>query len=72
MHDKQSPPPPLQTSPRRRRPKRVVRTLVGIVLGGVVGILLGAYGLLWLLGPEGDLIGLAPWLPHFALPPRMR
>jgi hypothetical protein len=40
--------------------------------GGVVGILLGAYGLLWLLGPDGDVIHLSRWLPDFALPPRMK
>jgi hypothetical protein len=46
--------------------------MIGIVGGGVIGVLLGAYGLLWILGPEGDLLGLAKWLPDLALPPSMR
>lgn len=63
---------PLRISPRRRREPAVVKTLVGIVGGGLLGILIGAYGLLWLLGPDGDVMGLAKWLPDFVLPPRMR
>lgn len=58
----------LRTSPRRRRPGAMA-TLAGIVGGGVIGILLGAYGLLWILGPQGDVLGLGPRLPAALRPP---
>jgi hypothetical protein len=57
--------------PRRRRPS-TVRTLVGIVGGGVMGILLAGYALLWFRGPSGDLLQMAPWLPQAMLPSSMQ
>jgi hypothetical protein len=62
----------LRTAPRRKRRPRVVRTLVGVVGGGVLGILLGAYGLIWIRGVEGDLLGIAPWIPDALLPESAR
>lgn len=58
----------LNTQPRRKRRPAGVRTLVGIVGGGVLGILGGGYALLWINGPEGDLLGISQWLPAAMLP----
>lgn len=57
----------LSTAPRRQRRSSGVRTLVGIVGGGAIGILGGAYALLW-LRPEVDLLRMADWLPPAMLP----
>ena len=56
------------TSKRRRRRPSVVKTLVGVVGGGFIGIFLAGYGLLWLKGPDGDLLGIANLLPAAMLP----
>jgi hypothetical protein len=53
----------------RRSP---VPLLVGAVTSGVVGILLGGYGLLWFRGPAGDVFHLGQWLPDAFLPRSMR
>lgn len=53
---------------RRRRRPSVVKTLVGVVGGGFIGIFLAGYGLLWLKGPDGDLLGIANLLPAAMLP----
>jgi hypothetical protein len=58
----------LRTTPRRKRRPAGLRTLVGVVGGGALGILLGAYGLLWLKGPSGDFLGLTRLLPPSMLP----
>lgn len=57
----------LQAAPRRQRRSSGVRSLVGIVGGGVLGIVGGAYILLW-LRPELDLLNMAQWLPPAILP----
>jgi hypothetical protein len=62
----------LRTAPSRRRRPAGVRTLVGIVGGGVIGILGGAYALLWLRGPDVDVLSMADWLPPAMLPASMR
>lgn len=62
----------LRTAPRRKRRPAGVRTLVGAVGGGALGLLLGAYGLLWLKGPAGDFAGLSQWLPPAMLPASMQ
>jgi hypothetical protein len=64
-------PSDLRTAPRRKRRPAGLRTLVGIVGGGALGLLLGAYGLLWLKGPAGDIAGIAQWLPPALLPASM-
>ncbi|MBA4105458.1 MAG: hypothetical protein C0485_06840 [Pirellula sp.] len=62
----------LRTTPRRKRRPSAVRTLVGIVGGGAIGILGGAYALLWLRDPDLDLMGMANWLPPVMLPSSMQ
>lgn len=57
----------LQAAPRRQRRSSGVRSLVGIVGGGVIGIVGGAYILLW-LRPELDLLNMAQWAPSAILP----
>jgi hypothetical protein len=61
-------PSELKTTPRRPRRSAGLGSLVGIVGGGAVGLFLGAYALLWIRGPEGDIAGLAKWLPPVLLP----
>lgn len=56
------------TTKRQRRRPSVVKTLVGVVGGGFIGIFLAGYGLLWLKGPDGDLLGIANLLPAAMLP----
>ncbi|WP_428307837.1 hypothetical protein [Lacipirellula sp.] len=53
---------------RRKRRPSVVKTLVGVVGGGFIGIFLAGYALLWLKGPDGDLLGIANLLPASMLP----
>ncbi len=60
----------LRTTPRRKRRSSGVRTLVGIVGGGTIGILGGAYALLWLRGP--DVLDMAKLLPTAMLPASMQ
>jgi hypothetical protein len=62
----------LRTTPRRKRRPAGVRTLVGIVGGGAIGILGGAYALLWLRGPDLDVLSMAKWLPPAMLPASMQ
>ena len=61
-----------RTAPRRKQSASGLRTLVGVIGGGALGLLLGAYGLLWLKGPAGDIAGLSQWLPPAMLPASMR
>ena len=42
--------------------------VAGIVGGGVVGLMLGYFALLWLGGPSRDFLRLGPKLPSFILP----
>jgi hypothetical protein len=56
------------TGPRRPRRRSLVRTLTGIVVFGIVGIGLGALVLMWTLGPEGDVLNVAQYLPAAILP----
>jgi hypothetical protein len=61
-------PSPSQT----RRKRSVLRTLVGTVVGGGVGLALGYYVLLWIKGPDFDVLQLAKYLPKAALPASFR
>jgi hypothetical protein len=45
-----------------------VKTLVGIVAAGIIGLALGGYALLWLRGPQGDILKVAQYLPPSLLP----
>ncbi len=58
--------------PPRRRRSAGVGTLVGIVGGGVGGLLLGGYALLWLRGGAVDVFQMGRWLPNSLLPAAMR
>lgn len=63
-----NPPFVLPGLPPRRKKNNFVRTLVGTALGGVVGSLGALYVLLWILGPEGDFLQVAKYLPSAVLP----
>lgn len=52
--------------PRRKR--SIVRTMFVTAIGGLVGLALGYYALLWLRGPEIDFLEVAKYLPKAALP----
>jgi hypothetical protein len=52
--------------PRKRR--SVARTLVGTALGGMVGVPLGYFVLLYALGPAGDFLQVAQFIPRAILP----
>ncbi len=58
----------MPTGPRRRRRPSLVRMLVGIVIAGIIGTGLGSVALLWLMGPGGDILGVARYLPSSILP----
>lgn len=64
--------PELDVTPRRIRRPAGLRTLVGVVGGGAIGILGGAYALLWLRGPSVDVLQMANWLPPAMLPAAMQ
>lgn len=50
------------------RKRSVVRMLVMPLVGGVIGLALGYYALLWIKGPSIDFLELAKYLPPAALP----
>src|SRR6185503_319828 len=50
--------------PRRKR--SIVRTMFVTAIGGLVGLALGYYALLWLRGPEIDFLEVAKYLPKAA------
>jgi hypothetical protein len=70
--DDESPLPQLETTPRRKRRPAGLRTPIGVVGGGAIGILGGAYALLWLRGPAVDVLHMANWLPPAMLPVSMQ
>jgi hypothetical protein len=55
-------------TPTRRRRRSAVRTLVGVVLGGVIGLAAGYYLLLVFGGPDADALALAQYVPSRLLP----
>jgi hypothetical protein len=54
--------------PRARKKRSAVRMLVGTAIGGVVGLSLGYFVLLYLRGPEGDFLQVAKHIPNAVLP----
>jgi hypothetical protein len=63
--------PPKYFIPPGRLPRRkrsLLRTLTAAVLSGVIGLSLGYFVLLWLLGPTGDFLHLARYFPSAILP----
>lgn len=62
----------LRPSPKRRPRPSSVRTLVGTIIGGVGGIVLAAYALVWLRGPQLDLFHMGSWMPPVLLPKSMQ
>jgi hypothetical protein len=63
-------PPPFFIPPGRlpRRKKSILRTLATTAVSGIVGLALGYYALLWILGPTGDFLSIAQHLPSATLP----
>ncbi|HEY5314187.1 MAG TPA: hypothetical protein VIK18_16765 [Pirellulales bacterium] len=54
---------------RRREPQiGVIGNLIGVVLGGVVGIGLGYFILLWVAGRQGDFLHIWDQMPRILLP----
>ena len=51
-----------------RRKKSLLRTLATTATSGIVGLALGYYALLWILGPTGDFLNIAHNLPSAVLP----
>jgi hypothetical protein len=51
-----------------RRQKSLLRTLATTAASGIVGLALGYYALLWMLGPTGDFLHVAHNLPSAVLP----
>jgi hypothetical protein len=54
--------------PPRRRRRSPLRILVGTVLGGFLGLSVGYYLLMYLLGPRGDFLEVAQYIPSRLLP----
>jgi hypothetical protein len=62
----------LRPSPKRRRRRSTLQTIVGCVVGGGVGLFLAGYTLLWWRGPQADFFHMARWLPPAILPRSMQ
>jgi hypothetical protein len=66
-----SPDVPLAMTPgvkETRRKRSFVTTALFTVVGGIVGLALGYYALLWIQGPKIDFLDLAKYIPKAALP----
>lgn len=57
--------------PRRRR-RSPLRTIVGSAVAAVIGLALGYLALLWILGPPGDVLNVARYMPGAMLPSSLR
>jgi hypothetical protein len=67
--------PPGRPIPNWARPSRrrsPLRTFIMIGFGGVVGLALGYYALMWITGPRGDFLDAARYLPSAVLPREFR
>lgn len=65
---KEKPPKPAKVKAARPPGQRsLTRTLLAVVLPGLIAVPLALYGALW-LSPAYDVVGLAKWLPSAALP----
>ncbi|HVA51785.1 MAG TPA: hypothetical protein VNH11_35920 [Pirellulales bacterium] len=65
----------MRVAPKVRRkssPLGVLGQLVGMALGGVVGLAIGYYVLVWMGGPRADFLELRGKLPHWLRPPVRR
>jgi hypothetical protein len=49
-----------------------LRTIVGSGVAGLLGLAVGYLALLWMLGPTGDVLNAARWLPPAILPASLR
>jgi hypothetical protein len=58
--------------PRPRKKRSVVRTLVGVGLGGAFGVAAALFILLWALGRDGDFLNVAQYLPDAVLPASLK
>jgi hypothetical protein len=63
-------PVPHWARPSRRRSP--LRTFIMIGFGGVVGVTMGYYALMWITGPRGDFLDAAQYLPSAILPSEFR
>jgi hypothetical protein len=57
---------------RARRRRSPLRLFFMIAFGGVVGLALGYYALLWIAGRQGDVLNLSNYLPSAILPREFR
>jgi hypothetical protein len=62
----------LRKSTKKRGRPSTLRSMAGIVVGGIGGLVLAAYLLIWLRGPQLDLFRMADWLPEVMLPTSMQ
>lgn len=58
----------LATPLPQRKPKSLLRQLLGVFGGGIIGLLLGYYILLWIGGPDMDFLEIGENLPEWAVP----
>lgn len=63
-----TPPTILPAPPRRRRRRSPLRTLLIAASAGPVGLVIGYFILIWLIGPAGDFLDVAQYVPQLLLP----
>jgi hypothetical protein len=62
----------LRPSPKRRPRPSTYRSIAGAIVGGVGGLLLAGYVLVWLRGSQLDLFHMSSWVPQVLLPSSMQ